>query len=365
MYNGFMVEAGVLPLLSGAVTRSITAENPTGEPGRGGRATDGTGLNAARTLGRGWKVSPCVEMAPGETIEIANIEGPGAIQSIWMTAYTGRDIIIRIYWDDMADPSVECPESDFFACGWNDNDINPFVGPFTHLNSLMVCVNPHHGLNCFWNMPFQKRCRVALENRGEKARFVFYQINYVLTQVPDDIGYFHAQFRRVNSVALGNDYVILDGVRGKGQYVGTALSVGLNGPNLWWGEGEMKFFLDGDEKFPTICGTGTEDYFMGAFGWNVDGRYAAYNSLYAGMYYANQPDGTYQSQQRFSMYRWHVVDPIRFNREIKVVLQDIGRHRDGRHMPRRDDFASVAFWYQTLPGPKFPKLPAQDDLEVT
>ena len=222
---------------------------------------------------------------------------------------------------------------------------------------MMVCVNPNRGLNCFWNMPFKKHCVITLENRTDGMLQTFYQINYVLTEVPEEIGYFHAQFRLSAPLQEKQDHVILDGVTGKGHYVGTALSVGLNGPGQWWGEGEIKFFLDGDGADPTICGTGTEDYFEGSYNWDVDGQYREFCTPYAGMYYVYRPDGTYNSQQRFSMYHWHVVDPIRFENDIRVTIQDLGWYKDGTYRPRRDDFASVAYWYQTLPAAPFPALP--------
>ena len=365
MYDGFFNTPASMPLLSNARTRSISAENPTGEKGAGALATTGTGEKPARNLGKGWKVSPCVSIPAGETIVLADIEGPGAIQSIWMAGYVGRDLILRFYWEDQEIPSAQSPLSDFFACGWYDNSGMPLKGPFSLLNSMMVCVNPNRALNCFWVMPFKKRCRITAENRAKEPRVLYYQINYVLTELPDEIGYFHAQFRRVNPLPYKEDYVILDGVSGKGQYVGTALSVGLNGLGMWWGEGEIKFFMDGDRETPTICGTGTEDYFLGAFDWDVDGQYRTYSGPYAGMYYAQAPDGMYASQQRFSMYRWHVTDPIRFEKELRVTLQDLGWYRDGTYQVRQDDFASVAYWYQTLPAPPQPPLPDTYYLEVT
>lgn len=363
-FDGLSMNPGTLMLLSSARTRSISAENPHGEKGKGGMATEGFGARSARELGKGWKVAPAVALQPGEVHTLADIEGPGAIQSMWMGGDVGREFILRMYWDGQQHPSVECPLSDFFGCGWYDNASNPLSGPFFQLNSQMVCVNPNRALNCFWMMPFRRHCRVTLENRAQVERVCYYQINYTLTQVPEEAAYFHAQFRRTNPIPYMQDYVILDGVRGQGHYVGTALSVGLNGAGNWWGEGEIKFFLDGDREYPTICGTGTEDYFMGSFDWDVAGKYTPYNSPYGGMYYVRTPDGLYQSQQRFSMYRWHVVDPIRFESDLKVTIQDLGWRSGGRYLPREDDFASVAYWYQTLPGEPFPELPGVNELEV-
>jgi hypothetical protein len=154
---------------------------------------------------------------------------------------------------------------------------------------------------------------------------------------------------------------LLDGVRGQGHYVGTYLAWGSNSPG-WWGEGELKFYLDGDREFPTICGTGTEDYFGGA--WNFDaGGYRAFTGPYTGLPQVIRSDGLYRSQMRFGMYRWHIPDPIRFERDLAVTVQGLGWRKD-RFILLHDDIASVAFWYQTLPTAPFPALPARAELEV-
>jgi len=317
-------------------------------------ATAGTGARAARDLGLGWKISPSVQIGPGETFVLANIEGPGAIQSIWVTGRgLRRDTILRAYWDDQAQPSIECPLSDFFGAGW---------GPFAQLSSLPVAVNPNNGLNCFWEMPFRTQARLTLENRGTEASTCYYQINYVLSDVPDDAGYFHAQFRRTNPVPYKSVHTVLDGVQGTGQYVGTYLAVGVTNSG-WWGEGEIKFFVDDDADFPTICGTGTEDYFGGAYDWNVDG-YISYTTPFLGMHQVLRPDGLYRSQTRFGMYRWHIPDPIRFQNALRVTLQALGWRSEGRYLPLQCDMASVAYWYQTLPTAPFPDLPDRDYLEI-
>jgi hypothetical protein len=346
---------GNLWRLSNARTRSITPENFSGEPGEGGRATEGLGQNAARDLGQGWKVSPCVSIAAGETFVLARIDGPGAIQSMWFTGRKiSRDLILRIYWDDQPQASVEAPLGDFFTVGW---------GPFAQVSSLPVAVNPNNGLNCFWEMPFRKHARLTLENRGAESFVCFYQINYALTDVANDAAYFHAQFRRTNPLPYKSVYTLLDGVRGGGQYVGTYLAVGVTTTG-WWGEGEIKFFLDDDAEFPTICGTGTEDYFGGAYDWDVDGRYVTYTTPFLGMHQVLTPDGLYRSQMRFGMYRWHIADPIRFGKQLRVTLQALGWRSGGRYLPLQCDMASVAYWYQMLPTAPFPELPDRDFLEV-
>ena len=356
-FNGLEMNMGTLPLLSSAETRSISPENFTGEKGKAGMATDGTGRLAGRDLGQGWKISPSVKIATGQTFTIADIEGPGAIQQIWMTP-TGnwRFSILRIYWDGQEHPSVECPVGDFFACGWCR---------YAPLSSLAVCVNPGSGFNCYWPMPFRKRCRITLENIADEDMVLYYQVNYTLTEVPDNAACFHARFRRQNPLPFKEDFTLLDGVKGQGQYVGTYMAWGSNNQG-WWGEGEIKFFLDGDKEFPTICGTGTEDYFCGSYDFeNPETRlYEVFTTPYSGLHQVLKPDGQYRSQMRFGMYRWHIADPVRFKKDLKVTIQALGWRSGGRYLPLQDDIASVAYWYQTLPTAKFPDLPSRDALEV-
>ena len=356
-YNGLGSHLGNLSRLSKAVTRSISPENFTGEKGRGGMATDGTGAACARDLGQGWKISPSIRIQPGECREIANIEGSGAIQQIWMTP-TGnwRFSIIRIYWDDQEQPSVECPVGDFFASGW---------GKFAQVSSLAVCVNPGSAFNCYWEMPFRKRCRITFTNLDVDPMVLYYQINYTLTDVPDDTAYFHAQFRRTNPVPYKEVYTVLDGVRGQGQLAGVYMAWGVNNTG-WWGEGEIKFYLDGDGEYPTICGTGTEDYFCGSYNFEnkETKQYQEFTTPYAGLPQVIRPDGVYQSQTRFGLYRWHVADPIRFQQDLRVTIQALGWRSKGRFLPLQDDIASVAFWYQTLPTAPFSALPDRDYLEI-
>ncbi len=354
-FNGLYMNMGNLPLLSKALTRSISPENFTGEKGKGGMSTDGLAAKAARDLGPGWKVSPYIHIAAGQTFTLAEIQGPGAIQQIWMTpAGNWRYSIIRFYWDGEKEPSVEVPVGDFFACGW---------GKYAQVSSLPVCVNPLSGLNCYWVMPFQKSCKITMENLDDKQMTLYFQINYTLTEIPKDAAYFHAQFRRVNPVPYKEVYTILDGVKGWGQYVGTYMCWGSNSTG-WWGEGEIKFYMDGDKEFPTICGTGTEDYFCGSYGFVVNDKYMEYTTPYAGMPQVIKPDGLYNSQQRFGLYRWHIMDPVRFQKDLKITMQALGWRSGGRYLPLQDDISSVAFWYQQEPHAKFPKLPTKDELEI-
>lgn len=193
---------------------------------------------------------------------------------------------------------------------------------------------------------------------------LFYQIDYALGAVPEDAAYFHAQFRRVNPLPYKEVYTLLDGVRGKGHYVGTYIAWGVNN-NGWWGEGEIKFYMDGDTDYPTICGTGTEDYFCGSYNFEDMGthEYAPYCTPFAG-FYVVPICGMYQVQKRFGLYRWHISDPIRFDNELRVTIQALGHREGGRLLPLQDDISSVAFWYQALPSSPQPALPDKDYLEV-
>ncbi len=369
-FDGLGMGMNSLSRLSKAVTRSISPENFTGEKGKAGMSIDGPAMSAARDLGQGWKVSPYVRVPAGETFVMADVKGEGAIQQIWLTpAGTWRFAILRIYWDGETEPSVECPVGDFFACGW---------GQYAQISSLPICVNPGSAFNCYWEMPFRKGFKMTIENIGAKPRpneapttnqfTVYYQVNYTLTDVPDDAAYFHAQFRRVNPLPYKDVYTILDGVKGWGHYVGTYMAWGVHN-NGWWGEGELKFFMDGDSQFPTIAYTGTEDYFCGSYDFDAkapDGtiQYHEFTTPYAGLPQVIRGDGHYQIMQRFGLYRWHIMDPVRFEKDLKVTIQALGWRSGGRYLPLQDDIASVAFWYQTEPHAKFPKLPDKDGLEI-
>ena len=355
-YDGVTNSLSNIYRMSDARTYSISPENPTGEKGKGGAATEGTGANASRELGQGWKVSPSIDVKAGQTITLADIDGSGLIEHMWMTP-TGnwRLSILRMYWDGETDPSVEVPVGDFFAMGW---------GKYAPISSLAICVNPGSAFNSYWPMPFRKKARITLENLDDKPMVVYYQIDYSKAAVPPDAAYFHAQFRRVNPIPYKQVYTILDGVDGKGQYVGTYLAWGVHN-NGWWGEGEIKFFIDGDTQFPTINSTGTEDYFNGSYDFEnqVSHQYEPFTSPYSGLAQAIKPDGLYQSQQRFGLYRWHIPDPIRFDHDLRVTIQDLGWQSGGRYLPLMDDISSVAYWYQTEPHKRFPELPDKDHLQ--
>jgi hypothetical protein len=338
---------GGLARLSNAQTRSISPENPTGAKGEAARATleNGTAAHAARELGQGWKVNPFIDIKPGRTKTLAEIDGPGAIRQIWMTP-TGnwRKVILKIYWDGAKKPAVKAPVADFFAVGWNH---------YHQISSLPVAVNPGSGLNSYWTMPFHKHATVTLENKAKKPMRLYYQINYVLKDIPADAAFFHAQYREAEHVPYKRPYILLDEISGHGQYVGTYLAAGTRDKG-WWGEGEVKFYIDGDKKFPTIAYTGTEDYFNGSYDFKVedkhgDKHYRDFTTPYAGFYAEHGRDLPKGIVQRFGMYRWHITDPIHFSHDLRVTIQDLGWQSGGRYRPLQDHLASVAYWYQDSP----------------
>ena len=355
---------GGIPLLSHAKTRSISAENPTGEKGGGAREsvpdaqTYSKGLatvqeHPAAALGKGWKVRPYINLEPGTTTVLADVDGPGVIQHIWLTVHPRayRDTILRIYWDGEETPSVETPLGDFFCNGH---------GLRCNINSLPIAVNPMGGFNSYWPLPFRKHARITIENQHPKPiQGLYYQITYALADVPADAAYLHAQWRRSTTTREYPEHVILDGLKGQGHYVGTYLAW-TQMSNLWWGEGEVKFYMDGDTESPTICGTGTEDYFGGAWGFcPTDDPKDTQTFSTAFLGYPLFDTGIGQVP-RHGLYRWHVMDPIRFERDLRVTIQALGWWPNGKFQPLTDDIASVGYWYQAEPHAPFPVLPGVD-----
>ena len=343
--------------LTASESRAITAENATGARGAGARATEGTGANAARDLGVGWKVSPSLVIGAGQRVELAAIEGPGVIRHLWLTmrVEAWRTLVLRMTWEgDEGHPAVALPVGDFFCQGWAE---------YAPLMSEPIVVAPYGGMNCYFPMPFRTSARLSLENLGAVDHVVYYQVDYALCEVPPDMGYFHAHWQRSNPVPASQVHTILEGAAGRGSYVGTYMAIGVNGPG-WWGEGEVKFYLDG-EADPTICGTGTEDYFGGAWDFDVPGQgYSTYMSSFLGLHQLIKPDGLYRAQTRFGMYRWHLLDPVSFESELRVTIQDLGWRSDGRYLTRSDDIATVGFWYAEGPS-GVPAQLALDDFEVS
>ncbi len=344
MFEGLEMDLGMLSRLSDARTHFVGSERKAPEQEKGPLA------------------HPGATIAPGTTLEMLDIDGPGAIQHLWvLPSANWRFIILRIYWDGEEAPSVEVPIGDFFGMVW---------GSYAPLTSPPVSVQFGGGFNCYWVMPFHKHCRMTAENIGYGPVKLAYQASYVSTEVPEDAACLHAQFRRANPQPYKEPFTILDGVKGRGHYIGTCMGWGVNN-NGWWGEGEIKFYMDGDRDFPTICGTGTEDYFCGSYNFEPDwpttgflGHYKEYSTAYAGLHQVIRPDGTFNANTRFGLYRWHLMDPVRFSQDLRVTIQALGWRGEERYLPLKDDIASVAFWYQAEPHAPFPALPGRDDLEV-
>ncbi|MDT5046131.1 MAG: hypothetical protein QOG75_1984 [Mycobacterium sp.] len=353
-----MIDLRSLARLSSAQSRSISPENFDGAKGGGAHAVEGTGAASAAHLGTGWKISPSVDIGGHTTFELAAIDGAALITHLWLTTHCGnwRSLILRAYWDGADEAAIEVPLGDFFGQGWCE---------FAQLSSLPIAANPHGGFNSYWPMPVPRHARLTLQNRAPQTATVYYQISYEIDVDVADSGYLHCQFHRSNPLAPGALHPILDRVRGAGKYVGTYLAWGANHPG-WWGEGEVKFYLDGDEEFPTICGTGTEDYFGGAWNFDVPGQgYTTYSTPFLGLHQVIRPDGLYRSQQRFGMYRWHLLDPIHFHADLRVDIQALGWMSRRRYRPLHDDIASTAVFYLDRPSVPGPSLPSADDLEVS
>lgn len=288
---------------------------------------------------------------PGKTHVVADLEGPGVIRHIWLTflgprphpwhrngAATPQEMLIRIYWDGRETPDVEAPVGDFFAAGF---------GKRMEVRSLPVQVENGAGYNCFWPMPFRKSARVEIVNDGEKEiALLYYNLDWQkVDSLPGDTPYFCARYRQEYPVRKGMDYRVLE-TEGRGHYVGTVLSVRTRSPS-WFGEGDLKVYID-DDKDPSIWGTGTEDYFLCAWGL----RKCSFP--YFGVPHTD-PHGSIGS--RMCAYRWHVADPLVFQKRIRVTLEHYGwisrdenpQGKSHSWNEREDDYASVAFWYQTGP----------------
>mgnify|MGYP000637465539 CR=1 FL=1 len=333
-------------------SRAGTGENQRGEKGRGGMARGGR--------------KGCPSISPlraGKTYTLLDAEGSGMVRRIWFTfppndPMAMRCIILRIYWDGQEQPSVEVPMGDFFGLPHGVN---------RDLQSEYIQVNAGTAYNCWIPMPFRKHARITVENDGEHdIAHLFYEVDYTLgDEIPEDAGYFHAQFRRQNPCPMHSDYTLLE-TTGKGVYLGTVLGVRSLYTESWWGEGEMKFYLDGDTDYPTICGTGTEDYFCGSYNFEnpQTHQYQTFTTPYSGLCQVIRPDGVYASQTRFGLYRWHIADPVYFAEELRVTVQALGWRSGGRYLLLQDDMVSVAYFYLDRPACALPPLGSPDELEI-
>jgi len=342
-----------LPYMTGVVTRQISGENPTGAKGGGCQRDpdpsdpDLPHSGAALDLGRGWKVRPFTDLRAGQTKVLADIDGPGAISYIWIASDVARynSLILRWYWDDDPEPSVEAPVGQFFAMGHDD-------APHDVL-SIPIVVAPSRGCSSYWPMPFRRHAKLTLENSGgQDAKVIAFKVLYRLHDVGDDAAYFHARYSASIPSLEQPEHTILDGVRGRGLYVGTSIAWGARSGG-WWGEGEVKFYIDGDSEYPSIADSGTEDYFGGAWAFGMDSKVFApgqvtgerpFNAPYLGCPLAGAV--TRDGIRRYSLYRWHIPDGIGFESDLRVTIQSLGWFPNKRLRPRDDEIASVAYWYQ-------------------
>ena len=358
-------------------TRWASFENPTAEKGAGGQENSGA------------KGHPCGHLKAGETTVLMKYNGAGEINRIWMTLGNRspavlRGLILRCYWDGCKKPAVEAPLGDFMCSG-----CEPV--PF----ECELFANPEgRSFNCYIPMPFRSEALLTLSNEcGADVPWLFYDINFTVFDAPKtDLLYFHSWFHRSNPVELEKDHVILPLLQGEGRYLGTSFAVNASDRyvDTWWGEGEVKIYLDGDNEFPTLVGTGTEDYIGTAWG---QGQYAG---RYQGCLTAN-PDRRF-----WNFYRFHICDPVYFSKDISVTIQDIGggrwqtvhqliaegaplipttcdcgmrggyhhlyRHdtvlpKDGWiNFYRQDDFATVAYFYLNRPESNLPRIQGIDEL---
>ena len=328
-------------------TFAFSAENPTGTRNGGTKGKDCEKLNAF------------LQIQPGETVTLCAADGPGMITHMWFTGYIGHSFILRMYWDDAEYPSVEAPLSAFFGMAYDENfaDVD---GKYPTLNSALMLVAPGRGYNSYFEMPFLKNCRITMENRSGEVKTLYYMITGWKGAIPDGAGYFHAVYRQEHPVQKGRSYVVLDGVKGRGRFIGLTLASGMNGHNTCWVEGEAKMYIDG-EQYPSLNYTGTEDYFCGAYAFGNDielHKYQTFQGLYVGMHaILGDTSAMYNAQKRFLLYRWHVKDEINFNDGFRMVMDNLGWTG-----PRYDDYTSVAYWYGEKPSALPFELPSDHDL---
>ena len=283
-------------------SRAATFENPTGARGSGGSGHGGR------------KGAPKRLLQPGERVVLADIEGPGVIRHIWMTFPPARPermraLYLDVFYDDAAEPSVSVPCLDFFGLPH---------GRTVAYASALASAQEGRGFNSYVPMPFDARVRVELVNGSTRRTMLYYQIDYTLQpSLPEHLGRLHASFRRENPTTMRQDFVIADGFHGPGRFLGCNVGVRVVDAGAWYGEGEVKIYRDGDTDLPTICGTGLEDYVGSAWGMG------AHHAQFGGAPLIVEPGGT-PNPDFVGFYRWHVPDPVMFERELRVTIQQIG-----------------------------------------
>lgn len=314
---------------TGLVSRSICFENPTGAPGEGGKA--------ASRLGVGRKGAPSMSLKAGQEVQLCGIEGPGTIRHIWMTTRRDplnlRSLVIRAWWDGQKHPSIECPIGDFM--GFAHGKVMPYY-------SAVHSLGQNAGMNIWLPMPFARRAKITLTNEGKKDVPLYYQIDYTIADKhPEDVGRLHVLFQRENPTTIKKDFVMLPQRKNKGRFMGALIGIRNLTPGQWWGEGEIKIYMDGDTDFPTICGTGSEDYVCLSYG--MQQTPYLYN-------------GCSLNENNFvSMYRWHLPDPISWRNECRITIQQIAWKKGLAET--QDDWSCATFWYEPVPSIPLPRMP--------
>jgi len=314
---------------TGLRSRSISFENPTGEPARGGKA--------ASKLGEGRKGAPARTIEPGETVQLCDIRGSGTIRHIWMTTEADpviqRACVIRGWWDGQEHPSIECPIGDLFGIAH---------GKITSYQSAVHSCGPTGGRNLWLPMPFTKRARFTFTNEGSKPIPLFYQVDFTLDDKhPRGVGRMHVLFHRENPTTEKRDFELLPERSQKGRFIGSVIGIRNLHSSQWWGEGEIKVYMDGDKDWPTIAGTGSEDYV--GLAWGIQQAPFQYNGC------------SLNEKDFVTMYRWHLPDPVAWRKHCRITIQQIA-WKDGL-AETSDDWSCATFWYEPLPSAPLPALP--------
>ncbi|NLE36820.1 MAG: DUF2961 domain-containing protein [Pirellulaceae bacterium] len=324
---------------TGLTSRSISFENPTGAPGEGGKA-------ANSKLGVGRKGAPARSIKPGETVQLCDVEGSGTIRHIWMTCRGDgvyRQMVVRGYWEGQEHPSIECPLGDFF--GFAHSEVKAY-------QSAVHSLGPKAGMNIWLPMPFNKRARFTITNEGDQPTVLYYQIDYTLDPpFPTETGRLHVCFRRENPTTLKKDFVLLPQRNQRGRFIGSLMGI-RSEKSFWWGEGEVKAYLDGDTEFPTICGTGAEDYV--GLSWGIQEAQFLYNGCVL-----NRKDAN--GHAFVTMYRWHLPDPIVWRESARITIQQLSYKRGVGLAETQDDWSCATFWYEPVPSAPLPPMPSVED----
>jgi len=332
-------------------TRQISAENPTGVRGGGSRTNpDGQDISLplispASELGAGFKVKPYIQLEAGASVDIADIAGPAVITGFFITSNISDLNLLRLqcFWDHDPLPAVDVPVGAFFGTGHSIQNYDLFSYP--------VSVAPANGCTSYWSMPFDTHGRMKITNNSNKlVEIIAYRVTFEVGQELKKLPKFFARYSSTQCSIDTPIHKILDNLSSGGFYVGTTLFWTTHRKS-WWGEGQIKFFLDGDHEFPSLVEAGTEDYFGGAWAFGKDAIHSRPSELFENEFCAPffgapfiQTDEN--NSRRVSMYRWHIPDPIYFNKDLRIEVQSLGWGSNKKYMIRDDLVSSVAYWYQ-------------------